>query len=141
MTILTWPPELDRPERDSWNAAWMDPRRKRRGDTGGPRYRRRFSAVPKLVSLSLLCSRAQKGIFDRFLTQDTNHGTRLFWMPDPTTDGWALLDEAFVQLLDQDGRPLLMAAQWLCVFGDDMPKETVVGNEFRFNFNIVVLPK
>lgn len=138
---LTWPPELERPERNSWNARWMDPRSRRSGQAGPPRFGRRFSAVPKLVSLSVVCSRAQKGIFDRFFKADTRFGSRLFWMPDPTSDGWALLDEDFAQLLDQDGRPLLMAAQWLCSFGEDMPSEAVVEQvKFRISFNVVVLP-
>ncbi|MGY9049630.1 MAG: hypothetical protein ACKVKF_21965 [Rhodobacterales bacterium] len=140
MTVLTWPTELPRPERNSWNASWQDPRQNRRGETGGPRYRRRFSAVSKMVSLSVLLSRAEKGIFDRFLKQDTDFGSRLFWMPDPTTDGWALLDEAFAPLLDEAGGPLLMSAQWLCVFGDDFAKETIVGTDFRMTFSVVVLP-
>ena len=137
---LTWPTELDRPERDSWQASFMDPRSRRSGQTGAPRYGRRFSAVPKLVSLSLVCSRSQKGIFDRFFVTDTKFGSCLFWMPDPTTDGWAMLDEEFRPLLDENFRPLLLSAQWLCTFGEEMPTETVQGRDFRISFRVAVLP-
>lgn len=141
MTILTWPSELDRPERDTFSEAWADPRMKRRGETGGPRYRRRFSAVPKMVSMSLFCSRMQKGVFDRFFEQDCNFGSRLFWMPDPTTDGWPLLTPDGKYLLNENGVKLLMSAQWLCVFGDDVPVSKPVGINFRISFSIAVLPK
>lgn len=138
---LTWPADLDPPERSSWNENWMDPRAKRAGEAGAPRYGRRFSAVPKMVALSLICSRAQKGIFDRFLEQDTRFGTRLFWMPDPTTDGWGLLDEMSVPLLDEAGQRVIDAALWLCSFGDDMPTTSVVEQvKFRISFSVVVLP-
>lgn len=141
MTILTWPSELDPPERDTFSEAWADPRLKRRGETGGPRYRRRFSAVPKLVSMSLFCDRLQKGIFDHFFEQETNFGSRLFWMPDPTTDGWPLVTEDGTLLLTESGVPLLCAAKWLCVFGDDVPVTKIAGVNFRISFSIAVLPR
>ncbi|ALF02098.1 hypothetical protein [Salipiger abyssi] len=141
MTPLNWPSELDKPERNSWNAGWNDPRQKRRGETGGPRYRRRYSAVAKPVSLSLVCTRLQKGVFDRFFEQDTNFGSRVFRMPDPTTDGWAMLDENGTAVLDENGVPILMSAQWLCLFGAELPKETVVEQvKFRLTFTVAVLP-
>ena len=62
-------------------------------------------------------------------------------MPDPSTDGWRVLDTAGAPLLMGDGRPLLIRATWLCSFGDELPAETMVGQvEFRKSFSVVVMP-
>ncbi|MCW5711261.1 hypothetical protein [Shinella sp.] len=140
MTILTWPSQLPRPERDTWNLTRQDARRKLRSDTGPPRYRRRMSAVAKLVSLSMMVSRDGKAIFDRFYDHETENGTLLFRMPDPTTDGWALLTENDVPILANDNQYLLLSETWLCAWGDQPPSETVVGVEFRISFSVVVMP-
>lgn len=140
MTIATWPPQLPRPERESWNLNRQDARRKLRSDAGPPRYRRRMSAVAKLVSLSILASRDGKAIFDRFFDETTEDGTMLFWMPDPTTDGWSLLTEHDVPILAAEDQYLLLPETWLCAWGDQPPSETVVGVEFRISFSVVVMP-
>jgi hypothetical protein len=61
-------------------------------------------------------------------------------MPDPTTDGWPLLDATGQPLLDGQGRPLLRAGTWLCLWGDQLPVETILGIEFRKTFSVVVMP-
>ncbi|MBT9382230.1 hypothetical protein KM176_00010 [Pseudooceanicola sp. CBS1P-1] len=138
--ILDWPTELPRPERNTWSATHQDARRKRQNDAGPPGYSRRFSSVAKLVSLSVILDRNQKAIFDLFFEEDCGYGTALFHMPDPTTDGWALLTSDGVPLLTGDGQPLLMSKIWLCAWGDDVPKETIQGTEFRKTFSVVVMP-
>lgn len=140
MTILTWPSQLPRPERDTWNLTRQDARRKLRSDAGPPRYRRRMSAVAKLVSLSILVSRDGKAVFDRFYDDETEHGSLLFWMPDPTTAGWALLGDNGVPILANKDQFLLLSGRWLCAWGDQPPSETVVGVEFRISFSVVVMP-
>jgi len=140
MTIATWPTALPRPERTSWSLTRQDARLKLGADAGPPRYRRRFSAVAKLVSLSIVVDRNGKAIFNRFFADTTEEGALLFYMPDPTTDGWVLYTSAGVPLLKGDGTPLLIASRWLCAWGDQMPTETIIGVDFRISFSIAVMP-
>ena len=144
MTVPVWPAELPRPERDTWNAQRQDARLKRRSEAGPASYRRRFSFASTAVRLSVLLSRDEKAVFDNFFDITTKKGVTPFWMPDPTTDGWALKTSDGAPLLiaggPDDGKPLLLAARWLCVFGDQMPDETVVGGRFRMSFSVEVLP-
>lgn len=69
---------------------------------------------------------------------------RLFWMPDPTTDGWPLLTSDGKPMLiaggPQDGLPILMAGRWLVTFGKNLPAETVIGVDFRMSFGVEVMP-
>lgn len=138
--ILVWPHTLPRPERNSWQMTPQDARRKRQSDAGPPAYKRRFSSVTKMVSLSLVLSRNERAVFDNFFHDDCAEGSRLFRMPDPTTDGWAMLASDGSQLLTTDGQPMLLAGSWLCSWGDQLPAETIQGIEFRKTFNIVVMP-
>lgn len=140
MSVLVWPAELPKPERNTYQSQFQDPRQKRPRDDGPPSYRRRFSKAARLVSMSVLLTRAQKARFDDFLVVDTKMGSLPFTMPDPTKDGWALLDEAGAPVLDDQGAPVLLSGEWLCKFGDAMPTETVIGIEFRISFPIVVMP-
>ena len=138
--ILDWPTTLPRPERESWQLTSQDARRKRQSDAGPPAYRRRFSSAAKMVSLSLILSRNERAIFDSFFHRECAEGSRLFWMPDPTTEGWAMLNTDGTPLFVSEGVPLLLSATWLCSWGDQIPTETIQGIEFRKSFNLVVLP-
>ncbi|MCX2697076.1 hypothetical protein [Ochrobactrum chromiisoli] len=138
--ILEWPQALPRPERESWQLTSQDARRKRQSDAGPPAYRRRFSSASKLVSLSLILTRNERAIFDNFFHHECAEGARLFWMPDPTTEGWSLLTSDGAPLLTADGAPMLLSGSWLCSWGDQIPTETILGIEFRKSFNVVVLP-
>ena len=138
--IAIWPTDIPRPERDSWQKQSQEARRKTQADVGPPRYRRRFSGVPKLVTLSVMLSRNQCAVFDNFFEHDCAQGARRFWMPDPATEGWPLRAANGQHLLTHDGRPILLARRWLCAWGDQLPVETVVGIEFRKTFSVVVLP-
>lgn len=139
MSVQIWPPELPRPERDTWQMKRQDVRRKRQSD-GPPGYRRKLSLAARLVTLSLVLSRDQKSIFDRFFDDDCAAGTRLFTMPDPTTESWPILTSEGSPILTGDGQPLTMAESWICAWGDDVPTETILGVEFRMTFSIVVMP-
>lgn len=138
--ILQWPSELPRPDRDGYQRTPQDGRRVTQSDIGPKRFRRRLSQVAHNVQMQLLLTRSQRATFDRFFADDCRGGTELFWMPDPTTDSWPLLDDNERPILVADGRPLLMSAQWLCSFGADMPVETVIGTMFRISFSIQVMP-
>ena len=62
-------------------------------------------------------------------------------MPDPTTEGWPLLASGGEPLLTQVDQPILLAARWLCAWGDQMPVETIFGAlEFKKTFSVVVMP-
>ncbi|KRB58454.1 hypothetical protein ASE04_27460 [Rhizobium sp. Root708] len=140
MSVAIWPEDLPRPERNTYQRTAAEARLKRQAEAPTPAYRRRFSSVPKMVTLSVMLSRAGKGVFDTFYEEDTSHGALPFYMPDPTTDGWPILTGDGQRLLMSDGRPMLMAARWLCLFGDTLPVETIVGVEFRITFNVSVMP-
>lgn len=140
MTTLAWPSTLPRPERSTWQLQPQDARRKRANDAGPPGYRRKFSSVAQMVSLSVLLSRAGKDLFDTFFHVDCAEGSHPFTMPDPTTDGWPLLGANGDPLLDGQGQPLLRSGTWLCLWGDQVPVETIVGIEFRKTFSVVVMP-
>lgn len=138
--IMTWPTSLPRPERTSFQRQRQDARRRRQGEAGPPAYGRRFSSAATMVTLSVLLTRSQRETFDNFYVEDCLDGSRLFRMPDPTTEGWPLKDPTGAQLYDESGAPLLMSGSWLCAWGDQPPRETVLGIEFRKSFNIVVMP-
>ncbi len=140
MTIATWPEELPKPERKTFQLTYLDPRLKRQGDAGPPAYRRRFSSVARPVTLSIVATRSERAIFETFFVERTAHGALPFYMPDPTTDGWPLLLDDGRPLLTSDGQPILIAARWLCLFGDSLPMITVIGVNFRVTFNIWVMP-
>lgn len=140
MTHPVWPEALDRWERDGWQVQPQEARQQRQSDAGPPGWRRRFSAAAKTVGLSIVLTRDEKAVFDEFFAVTCARGSRLFWMPDPTTDGWAMLDSAGHPLLSGD-QPLLLSARWLCSFGDQLPVETIAEQvKFRKSFNVVVMP-
>ncbi|MGB0912021.1 MAG: hypothetical protein ACPGSW_00450 [Phaeobacter italicus] len=139
--ILTWPDTLPPPERNTWQLSPQDARAQRKTDAGPVTFRRRFSSAATTVSLSVVLTRSQRATFDRFFHDDCAEGTRLFWMPDPATDGWAALDAQGSPLMSDAGAPLQLGARWLCSFGPDLPAETIVRQvEFRKTFSIVVMP-
>ena len=136
--ILQWPSVLPKPDRNSWQNTLQDGRRKAQPEAGPPRYRRRISNPAQLVQMSLTLDRDQREVFDAFY-RDCGNGTGLFYMPDPTTDGWGLYTSDGQPLLSGDV-PILLSARWLCSWGDQMPSETVIGVEFRKSFSVVVMP-
>lgn len=139
--IPEWPAALTRFERPGWQVQPQDSRQRRGSDAGPPGYRRRFSAVAKSVSLSIILTRDEKAVFDHFHEVICAHGAREFWMPDPSTDGWPLLTDQGDPLLAEPGVPLLLAERWLCGWGDPPPTEVIVGQvRFRKSFGVWVLP-
>lgn len=140
MSVPHWPADLPRPRRAGYQAQTIDPRLKRKAETGPPSYRRRWSATVRTVTLTLKVSRAQKAVFDRFIDEVIEQGSTPFYMPDPTTDGWPVLADGGAPLLTGTGAPLLMAARWLCLLGDDMPRETIQGTRFLITLTVLVMP-
>lgn len=139
--IRQWPSDLPPPQRDSWQLTPQDARSKRQSEAGPPGYRRRFSSVARNVAVSLILTRDQRAIFDRFFHDDCAEGSALFHMPDPATDGWRMQTAAGLPLLTGTGQPLLLGAHWLCAWGDDLPAETIVQQvKFQKSFSVVVIP-
>ena len=140
MSYPVWPFSSVQLEHGSWRRQRQEGRRLRQPDAGPPAARRRFSAVGSMVSLSVILSRSERAIFDRFFDEACHGGTSFFWMPDPMTDGWPLLDQAGRPLLDEDGSTLCASARLLCAWGQDLPVENRWGGAFRLTFNVVVMP-
>ena len=139
MTHPVWPSELPRPTRAGYQAQHDDGRRRRHAG-GPPSYRRRFSSTAEMITLTIEVPRSKKAVFDQFFEMQTGNGTLPFWMPDPTTDGWALLASDGSAVLTDDGTPILLSAQWLCLFGDALPTETIVNAQFAISFTVAVMP-
>jgi len=140
MSYPTWPATLPRPERSSYQLQPQDGRRKRGFEAGPPGYRRRFSSVAQMVTLAIVCDSYQRQTFWTFYETGCAGGASLFWMPDPTRDGWPVLTSAGVPLLDAAGDPVIASAIWLCTWGDAPPIEMVDGLEFQLQFAVVVMP-
>jgi len=140
MSIAIWPESLPRPMRNGFQSQTLDPRKSKSAETGPPGYRRRFSSVARDYSMTIDVPRSEKAVFDNFYQTETKFGSKPFWMPDPTTDGWPLLTAAGEPLLIDTGAPLLLSARWLCLFGATTPRETIKGIRFQIAFAITVLP-
>ncbi len=81
-----------------------------------------------------------KAVFDEFYDTVTKDGTLPFRMPDPSTDGQFLLDTDVSPILTETGARILLAAQWLCIFGDPVPSERIVGGRFLVSLTVAVMP-
>lgn len=138
--IPVWPSELPKPQRSGFQKQLQDPRLRRRAETGPPGYKRRFSSVGEFVSLSIKVTRDQLAVFEKFHNEETALGALPFIMPDPLTDGWPLLAPGGEPLLGPDDEPLLIAAHWLCLFGETMPAVSKPGLQFVVTFPVTVMP-
>lgn len=140
MSVAVWPSELPRPTRKGYSAADQDGRLQRNAETGPPGYRGRFSSVARMVSLSVIVSRSEKGVFDRFWSDSIQRGKRAFWMPDPVSDRWPLLAEDSRSLLAEDDTPLLVSAHWLCVMQEPPQEQIYAQVHFEISFRVAVMP-
>ena len=140
MTVASWPAELPRPMRQSYQFGRGDGRLRTPQDAGPPRTRLRYSAVPSLVAMTVDLSVDETLRLDRFYDEEVGRGSLPFLMPDPELDGLVLSDGAGNVLTDGAGAVLTIAATWLCMFADGLPARTVVGVRRRVSFQIAVLP-
>ncbi|MGZ9811290.1 hypothetical protein ACXN5S_12580 [Pseudoroseicyclus sp. H15] len=140
MSVPSWPSELPRPLRDGYDLRSDDPRLRRPADTGPPGYRRRFSAAALQSRMTIDVSRRELHLFDLFWRDTCLFGSQPFTMPDPATDGWPLLTDDGQMILAGDGRPILLAATWLCLFGSETPVRSAVANQFKVAFSVSVMP-
>lgn len=139
MSIPVWPSDLPKPLRAGYQRDRQDIRVRKRGN--GPQgYRRKYSAAVEILSLSFELTRSQKAVLDNFYSHATSDGALPFYMPDPATDGWAMLSSSREQMLMPDGTPLLIAKRMLCQFSDNLPSERFVRDLFEVSFSVEVLP-
>ena len=140
MSLPVWPEELERPLRDSYDQQKGDTRRRQQGDQGPPRMRRGISKGVEVIGMAFMATADERARFERFYNEDTGEGALPFLMTDWGRDGLALWDDDGAGLTDETGTPLLIAATWVCSFGEALPSITPVGVEWRIQFNLVVLP-
>lgn len=141
MTIPTFPAELPAPRPQGYAHQRFDPRRRRTYDAGPPKFARRYSAVGRTITMTMLLWAWQRAVFDRFYIEDCAEGSRPFYMTDHRVDGLRLLDEAGAMLLDETGTPLLLSRTMLCLWGDAPPQfGSLVDTREIVSFSVVELP-
>ncbi|MCT4554626.1 MAG: hypothetical protein N4A53_08065 [Pelagimonas sp.] len=140
MSVAIWPTDLPRPLRRPYSAQPHDLRRARQGSYGPPSYERASSARIRDMALSLALDPVQRDLFWHFFEDIVQDGIKPFWMPDPTRDGWQLYAPDGAALQTPDGQPLERSARLLCIFGSELPSETLQGQTFTLSFRVVVLP-
>lgn len=141
MTLPTFPAELDKPMRDSFAMGTGETRRLFQPEAAPLVPRARYSTASKPVAMTLIVDRNGLAVFDNFYQYTLGNGASPFLMPDPSTDGWGLLDaDGNPLLLGGDGAPLLLAATWVCMFGAGLPERRMTGRNFSISFGLAVMP-
>lgn len=142
MAIVVWPSEL--PQRflvDGYSEKLRDGRILTKTSAGPGKARRRFSSAVIPVSATLHLTLTNKARFERFWTEETDDGTIPFLIDDQTRDLVPLVTSGGSILLDVYGNPVLVAAKWLAMFGQDGPTITPVGGvQYRASFTLNVMP-
>lgn len=111
-----------------------------RNDAGPMRIRRKYSQVANTVAITIDVDRNQLARFDRFYNEEIGSGTLPFLMTDPMTAALPLLDADTIQLTTHDGKPLVCAATWVCLMGEQPPVRTPIGVRWRVSFQVMVMP-
>lgn len=141
--IPYWPSDL--PQRvlaDSFSEGLADGRLRTAMETGHAKSRRRFSSAPKPVAAGFKISLDEKARLERFWLEEIAGGSLPFLIPDQTRDGVALLADGGLQLLDDQGRPLINTAWWLVLAGESPPAFTTRnrGISYTATFPMMVMP-
>ena len=140
MTLLSWPSEIVAPLVDGFQQGREDNRLIARSDRGPPRVRRGMSKAAQAVSVAFYVDRDKRSRFERFFNDETEQGTVPFLVPSWGIDNQNLLTADGINLLDHEDTPLLIAATWVCLFGQSMPSVVPMGLEWRISFDLVILP-
>jgi len=138
MVAVYWPTELPDLRRDSYNQQTGDLRQLSKPDSGPPRIGSKFSRTTDTVQMSVFCSLNLRARFERFYIEETRNGRMPFWMPEPGRNGWALLDNTGRQLLTETGHPILLSANWLCLFGANVPVYASISESWLISFDVFV---
>ena len=141
MTLPVWPNlELPRPLRAGYQEAPLDGRILSRTEAGYTRLRRRFTMMPRRLSLTFMMSRNERARFERFYEEELAAGALQFLMPDFADDGWPLADDEGAWLATDEGDVLVTEKIELCQFTEQLPAYEVAGLEWRVSFTVEVLP-
>ena len=140
MTMPSWPSELLRPLVDGFQQGREDNRLIARADRGPPRVRRGMSKATEAVGVAFYCSADQRARFDRFHIDETELGALPFLVPGWGIDNHDRLAAEGLNLLTHEDVPLLIAATWVCLFGQTTPSVVPMGLEWRISFDLVILP-
>ncbi len=142
MTIPTYPAELPPPLRADYGEQSGDGRVFFRNDAGVAVPRLRFSATVDTIPYTIRVNRWRLAVFDHFFVETLKNGSLSFTVPAPLVDGYGILDEDALTLLDENDQPLLDAETMLVMFADGgMPSRTSVqADAFRVSFRLLRLP-
>ncbi len=136
---IEWPSTLPNPTLGGFQHGRQNARQERTGETGPPRFRRKFTAVAEPVSMSMVLDTSQLWQLETFYIDTTQEGSLPFLMPDYLRDGKPIANEHGALLLD-GGLPLLLSVKKLCVFNDFLPKSPVSNSRSRVSFSLWYLP-
>lgn len=139
MVLPVWPHELDPPLREGYGILRAENRLRRPVEQGPHRQRRKFSAVPSSVPMTLDVSRDERARFDRFYDEEVAEGSLPFLIKDPTTHGLPIMVGG-AWLLDEAGRVITIAAWQIGRFGAPPPEVSVIGVRYRIRCTIEVMP-
>ena len=142
MPIPSWP--IDLPQRldiEGYGQSLADGRLRTTMEAGPVKMRRRSSAAMKPVQGQFLGFSDHFARLERFWVEEAGGGSLPFLIPDQTRDALALANEDGLQLLDDQGRPLLNTAWWFVLFGENPPTLAAVGGPiYRISLSLVILP-
>lgn len=99
-----------------------------------------MSKAAQAVGVAFFVSHDQRGRFDRFFDDETEQGALPFLVPSWGIDNVGLLAADGLDLLTHEDAPLLIAATWVCMFGQTMPSVVPMGLQWRISFDLVILP-
>ncbi len=137
---IEWPCDLPLPTLHGVAQSRQNARQERTGETGPPRFRRKFSAASTGVQMQVVADTSQTWHLEKFYADDLQEGSQPFWMVDPMRDGKPLADETGAILLDLGDIPLLLSAKNLCVFGEPPSISRLAATHNSISFSLWYLP-
>lgn len=137
---IEWPKSLPVPTLHGMAQSRQNARQERSGDTGPPRFRRRFSAVATGASMRVVATTTQTWHLEAFYAQTLQEGSLPFLMADPMRDGKPIADGNGTLLLNGDGSPLLLIRKNLCVFDEPPSVSRLAASHNAISFSLWFLP-
>lgn len=142
MALPHWPAELpQRVMHPGFSERMPDGRLFSRMDSGPGKSRRRYSSAAQGVAARILVDIDQKARFERFWNEETKGGVLPFIMPDQTHDNIDLAISSGEIADTQGDVDLVIASNWLVLFGEDAPTVSIVsGTVYAIDFSLKVMP-
>lgn len=135
-----WPDCLPLPTLGGMSQSRQNARLERTGETGPPRFRRKFSAVATGASMQVVADTSQTWQLEAFYRDALEEGSLPFLMPDPMQQGKPIANEDAVLLLDGDDSELLLTKMNLCSFGEPPAIQRMAPHYNRITFTVWYLP-